>query len=140
MSDIATNKKGPTAGNGTGPIMSDNGDKDSLPLSALQCPVTLLRGISPTPTGYSTLGEVFDRMRTTHPAKREHVLELRKIALDAKTKGDEKAYKAQKERLYGFLPGKWKHRADSSEICTEYIPLLVLDFYSRDRFRFDSIV
>jgi len=128
MSDISTNKKGPTAINGTGPIMSDNGHKDNAPFSALQCPVTLLRGTNPTPTGYNTLGEVFAKMRTTDPAKREQVLTLRQVADHAKSTGNEADYKDQKEKLFGFLVGRWTRRADAPENCIEYAPLLVLDF------------
>ena len=86
--------------------MSDNGNKDNAPFSALQCPVTLLRGTNPTPTGYSTLSEVFAKMRTTDPAKREQVLTLRQMAARAKNTGNEADYKDQKEKLFGFLVGK----------------------------------
>ena len=125
---MTTNKKGPTAANGTGPMMSDNGHKDSPPFSALQCPVTLLRGLSPNPTGYATLGDVFARMRTADPAKREQVLALRQTADHAKRTGNEEAYKDQKKGLPGFMVGTWKHRADAPENCAEYLPFLVLDF------------
>ncbi len=96
--------------------------------SVLESPVTLLLGTKPTPTDYSTLGEVFCRMQTTDTKKRENVLTLRQVATDAKSTGNEKHYKDQKEKLFGFLVGIWSHRADAPENCKEYIPILVLDF------------
>jgi len=96
--------------------------------TALVCPVTLLHGTSPNPTGHSTLGEVFARMRTDAPNKRERVLGLRQLAYKAKSEGDESAYKDQKETLPGFLVGRWTRRTDAPENCTEYAPFLVLDF------------
>jgi hypothetical protein len=100
----------------------------NLDETALQIPVTLLRGTNPAPTGYSTLGEVFARMRNADPAKREKVLTLRQLAYKAKIEGDETAYKEQKETLSGFLIGRWTRRSDAPENCTQYAPFLVLDF------------
>lgn len=94
----------------------------------LQCPVTLLRGLSPNPTGYTVLDDVFNRMRTTDPTKRKQVLALRQTADHAKRTGNEEAYKDQKKGLPGFLVGKWTHRADAPENCAEYLPFMVLDF------------
>lgn len=90
--------------------------------------VTLLRGTNPTPTGYSTFAGLFDRMLSDDPDKRKQVLALRKMAYEAKSIGEEKAYKDQKELLPGFLPGKWKRRTDAIENCLEYSPFSVLDF------------
>lgn len=102
--------------------------KTNLDENALQTPVTLLRGTNPAPTGYGTLGEVFARMRNADPAKREKVLALRQLAYKAKIEGDETAYKDQKEKLPGFLVGRWTRRSDAPENCTQYVPFLVLDF------------
>lgn len=96
--------------------------------TALKTPVTLLRGTNPVPTGHSNMGEVFARMRTDDPAKREKVLALRQLAYKAKSEGDETAYKDQKEKLPGFLVGHWTRRSDAAENCTQYAPFLVLDF------------
>ncbi len=98
------------------------------PNSTLEQPVTLFRGIKPEPTGFSTLGELFDRMRTSEPGKREAVLALRQLATEAKSTGNEKAYKDQKEQLAGYSLGKWNYRADAPENCLQYVPVLVLDF------------
>jgi hypothetical protein len=96
--------------------------------TALVCPVTLLRGTNPIPTGQSTLGELFARMRTDSPDKRKQVLAIRQLAYKAKSVGDESAYKDQKETLPGFLIGRWTRRTDAPENCAEYAPFLVLDF------------
>lgn len=102
--------------------------KTNLDETALRTPVTLLRGTNPAPTDYSTLGEVFARMRDTDPAKREKALVLRQLAYKVKIEGDETAYKEQKETLPGFLVGRWTRRSDAPENCTQYAPFLVLDF------------
>lgn len=102
--------------------------KNYLDETGLQTPVTLLRGTNPAPTGNSTLNDVFARMRTDEPAKRERVLALRQLAYKAKSEGDETVYKDQKETLPGFLVGLWTRRSDAVENCTQYAPFLVLDF------------
>ena len=95
---------------------------------ALQSSVTIFKGINPTPTGNASLGELFDRMRTTDPKKRAAVLSLRQTAFEAKKSGDEAAYKIQKDLLRGFSLGELSYRSDAPESFKSYVPIPVLDF------------
>ncbi|MEY2829887.1 MAG: hypothetical protein RIQ33_1745 [Bacteroidota bacterium] len=99
----------------------------------LNVPVTIYRGIHPTPQKQITLNELFfeivsddleklasSRMMADYYQK--HLLEQ-----DIGKKEAKKAYEEKKSQLNGFSIGEFSYRNDKKENCLQYVPCFVFD-------------
>jgi predicted P-loop ATPase len=99
----------------------------------LNVPVTLYRGIQPSPQKHITLGELFSEMVSDDLEKiassrmmadiyKKHLLEPEKGKKDVK-----KLYEEKKAQLNGFSIGEFSYRNDKKENCLQYVPCFVFD-------------
>ena len=97
----------------------------------LNVPVTIYRGIHPTPQKHITLGALFAEIVSDDvekiAASRRMSDCYKKHLVEQDKKEAKKEYEEQKSQLNGFSMGEFSYRNDKKENCIQYIPCFVFD-------------